>query len=830
VNDKETPRFSKEKKPHLAAGLLLLAVFAAGVPFVWWAVVRADHEMRADLLQRTQLVARAIGIERIQALSGTKADISSPDYLRIKEQFAAIHSANPQCRFVYLLGRKADGTVFFFVDNEPVGSENESWAGQVFDEATAELLGIFDTKASIVEGPVSDQWGVWVSGLVPMTDPKTGAVVAVLGMDVDARVWKWTAARAGIFPLLFTLTLMGIIIVFGLAQSRQKRWRHTEVVMTVAVGVTLTLAAAWLAHTGERRHFRDAFFKFAQFQAIRVTEVFRNLSRIELESLARFFEGSQHISGSEFQKFAGFLTQNPAIQAWEWIPAVPEEARSRFEQEVRQEGPSEFGIWQKDEAGNRAPANGRRVYYPVLYVAPRIGNERALGYDLGSEAIRRAAIEKTKLTGLVTSTDPITLVQETAGQKGMLVYWPVSEGAAAKRLRGFAVAVLRFGTLLEIATTSKTEPGVVVMDLFQLHTDKPGEILASTRKMDDGGMQSASFSIAYPIFAFGKTFSLIASPSPALKNLYPIRAGWIMVLVGLTLTASLAFWTAMIFGRREELEMQSWGLQKANDGIKALYQELEKKNLDLARLDRLKDDFVSIVAHELRNPLGVVREAAALILDGLAGPVGGEQKKYIEIIKQTGDRMIHITTDLLDLAKIESGKIVVNYEKIDLLSLVRQSCEGIALRAHKKGIAVLEDFPTEKIEILGDFDKLSQVMANLLSNALKFTETGRITVGIKDLGGEVRCMVKDTGVGISLQNFPKLFNKFEQFGKPTASSEKGSGLGLAISKSIVEAHGGRMGVESELGKGSTFFFVLPKEQKYEEKPGEILPKQNGQKS
>jgi signal transduction histidine kinase/HAMP domain-containing protein len=270
-----------------------------------------------------------------------------------------------------------------------------------------------------------------------------------------------------------------------------------------------------------------------------------------------------------------------------------------------------------------------------------------------------------------------------------------------------------------------------------------------------------------------------------------------------------------------ELEMQSWGLQKSNDGIKALYQELERKNVDLAKLDRLKDDFVSIVAHELRNPLGVVREAAALILDGLVGPVTEEQKKYIEIIKRTGDRLIHITTDLLDLAKIEAGKIVVNYEPMDLLSMIRQACEGIALRANKKGLTVAQDFPEGKLEISGDFDKLSQAMINLLSNAFKFTEKGSITVEVKDLGKEVQCAVKDTGPGISKENLDRLFSKFEQFGKPNVSSEKGSGLGLVISKSIIEAHGGRIWAESELGKGSSFIFTLPKEHR-KKKLGEIL--------
>ncbi|MFH0984224.1 MAG: ATP-binding protein [Candidatus Omnitrophota bacterium] len=248
---------------------------------------------------------------------------------------------------------------------------------------------------------------------------------------------------------------------------------------------------------------------------------------------------------------------------------------------------------------------------------------------------------------------------------------------------------------------------------------------------------------------------------------------------------------------------------------------LERQALELERLNRLKNNFVSTVAHELRNPLSVLREAAAIILEGLAGPVVEEQKPYLAMVKQTSERLIHVTTDLLDLAKIEAGKIVLNFEKMDLLSLVRQSCEGIALRARNKGLTVSEDFPPEeRVEISGDFDKLSQVMINLLSNAFKFTEKGSITVEVRDLGEEVRCAVKDTGRGISRENLSRLFSKFEQFGKSTAPTEKGSGLGLVISQSIIEAHGGRMGVESEPDKGSTFFFTLPKNQK--QKLGEIL--------
>jgi PAS domain S-box-containing protein len=272
----------------------------------------------------------------------------------------------------------------------------------------------------------------------------------------------------------------------------------------------------------------------------------------------------------------------------------------------------------------------------------------------------------------------------------------------------------------------------------------------------------------------------------------------------------------------KELEMKSWGLQKANEGIKALYQELEAKSVKLEKLDKMKDEFVSIVAHELRSPLSVIHEAAALIMDGLAGPVSEQQKGYIEMVRRTADRLIHITNDLLDLAKIEAGKIVLNFEPMDIISAARQACEGSRLRANKKNLEIREDFPDERLQVTADYDKLSQVMVNLLTNAVKFTQKGSVTFEIKDLGGEVQCAVRDTGPGIAEENLSRLFNKFEQFGAQAGGAEKGSGLGLVISKSIVEAHGGRIWAESQPGKGSSFIFVVPKQPKRKRKLGEIL--------
>ncbi|MBM9537811.1 response regulator [Desulfobulbus alkaliphilus] len=200
--------------------VLLTAVIVAGALCAWWLFDRADRQMREDLLAQTRLVAGAVNLESIQSLSGTEADLASPTYLRLKEQFAAIRAAEPKCRFIYLMGRKADGTVFFFVDSEPVGSEDESPAGQVYEEMSAESLHAFDTKTALTEGPVTDRWGTWISALVPLTDPQTGELIAVLGMDIDARDWKRNVAGQVALPVGLVLLMMIGLVAALFATSR----------------------------------------------------------------------------------------------------------------------------------------------------------------------------------------------------------------------------------------------------------------------------------------------------------------------------------------------------------------------------------------------------------------------------------------------------------------------------------------------------------------------------------------------------------------------------------------------------------------------------------
>ncbi len=191
----------------------LSILVAAGVLLTWWVVARADGSMRAALLARAQPLAESFASAPIATLSGTEADLSTPGYDRVKTRLAAVRMANPDSRFVYLMGRKANGSLYFVADSEPVGSLGYSPPGQAYDEASVADHRVFETGVPDVTGPVADRWGLWVSALVPIRDETTGRQVATFGMDIDARVWRIELVRRSAIPVgLAWLILIGAAV------------------------------------------------------------------------------------------------------------------------------------------------------------------------------------------------------------------------------------------------------------------------------------------------------------------------------------------------------------------------------------------------------------------------------------------------------------------------------------------------------------------------------------------------------------------------------------------------------------------------------------------
>jgi PAS domain S-box-containing protein len=236
----------------------------------------------------------------------------------------------------------------------------------------------------------------------------------------------------------------------------------------------------------------------------------------------------------------------------------------------------------------------------------------------------------------------------------------------------------------------------------------------------------------------------------------------------------------------------------------------------LKELDKMKSDFVSNVSHELRTPLTSIKGSVDNMLDGLTGSLNEKQVRYLARIKSNADRLSRLINDLLDLSRIESGRVEVRSTTLTLTALAEEVAEHLKSLAAEKLIRIEVPSPDPKITVWADRDKVTQVLINLIGNAVKFTpQNGKVTVALEKKGDDyVQISIDDTGPGILPEEKNKIFSKFYQFADIDKQKPKGSGLGLAISKALVEMHGGRIWVESEVGKGSTFYFTLPARQPF----------------
>ncbi|MEA3328784.1 MAG: hybrid sensor histidine kinase/response regulator [Candidatus Omnitrophota bacterium] len=239
--------------------------------------------------------------------------------------------------------------------------------------------------------------------------------------------------------------------------------------------------------------------------------------------------------------------------------------------------------------------------------------------------------------------------------------------------------------------------------------------------------------------------------------------------------------------------------------------KLKKANEELRKVSQMKSDFVSIVSHELRTPLSSIREGVSQVLDGVTGEINNKQRKYLAISIEEIDRLNKIVNDLLNISRLEAGKVELNKESIGISGLVNKVIDGFKHLIKDKDISLTSIVPQNDIKISLDAEKIRQVVLNLIFNAYKFTkEKGKITVEVKNKEDKVEIVVKDTGIGIAREDIPRLFSKFAQFGQKGVYRGKGTGLGLVICKSFIEMHGGKIWAESELNKGSKFIFSLPK--------------------
>ncbi|MET4571659.1 signal transduction histidine kinase [Stenotrophomonas rhizophila] len=251
-------------------------------------------------------------------------------------------------------------------------------------------------------------------------------------------------------------------------------------------------------------------------------------------------------------------------------------------------------------------------------------------------------------------------------------------------------------------------------------------------------------------------------------------------------------------------------LEETNQGVLALYAELDQQAEQLREVSELKSRFLSYMSHEFRTPLGSILSMTRLLEDGIDGPLTDEQRRQVRFISGSASELREMVDDLLDLAKIEAGRITISPDWFDLMDLF-SALRGMfrPLIEGNQVDLVFEDPPTLPL-LYTDDKKLAQILRNFISNALKFTPNGQVVVSAKLVDAHSVCFsVRDTGIGIPQDLLPTLFEDFVQVDTPLQKRLRGTGLGLSLCKRFAELLGGEVGVTSELGVGSEFHVKLP---------------------
>ena len=258
----------------------------------------------------------------------------------------------------------------------------------------------------------------------------------------------------------------------------------------------------------------------------------------------------------------------------------------------------------------------------------------------------------------------------------------------------------------------------------------------------------------------------------------------------------------------DELGLVAWSYESVRDRFAEEVARYRRARDRLARADQDKIDFLAVMSHELRTPLNTILGFSEVLLEGLEGPLNPGQREDLRIIRESGDHLLGLVNDILDLSALQAGQIRAEFVGTDLVEIARAVLVEAEGQLRGKPVRLLSDFAVEKLPLRGDARLLRRVLQNLVGNALKFTQQGEVRLTLRTDGAQITAEVTDTGPGIAPEALSAIFEEYRQAGDARARRE-GTGLGLAIARRFVEMHGGTITAASKLGHGSTFTVRLP---------------------
>lgn len=613
---------------------------------------------------------------------------------------------------------------------------------------------------------------------------------------------------------------------------------HIPLALVIALGLAISASGYFVIEHLFRARAQSEFEGPASRYASAVSQ---SLDRyLELtKSMGAFFGASNEVDRWEFFEFArDTLPRYRALQAIEWIPRVPSDARSAFERQAQDDGLFGFHFSELDLLGERMTAAARDTHYPVYFVEPFEGNERDLGRDLAANRLLLRDLMNARDRGqmIVSGRQGAPLSE---GQPELVVVQPVyrsgkvPESLAERRaeLLGFARGVVRLGDAVQTAVPARSQPINLDVYLFDRESDGSSHLVyfkPAPIAQDDPMPLSELEALEGPALTVdltlaGRNWTILIRPAESARSADSAIAAWAVFTIGLLLTAMLSQYLIASRSRTRAIERavkeRTAELRETNQALELEIKERRRIEGELRSAkeraevaNRVKSEFLAVMGHELRTPLNAVIGFADILTKETFGPLGDKRySDYAQDIMRSGENLLGTINHILDLTRIESGEYTLREEPMPPARLLEIVDIKVGPSIREAQLRYQQTLADDLPPLTCDSNAIQQVLLDLLSNAVKFTpQGGLVKVSVEpNSDGGLEFSVSDSGIGIAAEQLSHILEPFTQADQSLARRYEGAGLGLPLAAKLMKLHEGRLEIDSRVGEGTTVTMIFP---------------------